>query len=194
MKQIKSIIIAAVFGAMIMFVWGGFSHSVLLIGVGFDPLPNEDKVIQTLNTSIDKQGLYFFPGKNFKNSTVEEENAWQQKFRTGPAGILVYRPLGGNAFSPNKLLTQFASNFLVALILSFIASLIVASYWQKVFALTLLGLSACFSVGTIYWNWYEFPTSFFIAQCVDMAIGFCLAGLLIAKLARKYGHVDVGVR
>jgi hypothetical protein len=67
-------------------------------------------------------------------------------------------------------------------IASFIASLLYAGYWKRVFIVSLLGLFSCSAVSSIYWNWYEYPTSFFIAQILDMIIGFFLAGVVICKL------------
>jgi hypothetical protein len=61
-------------------------------------------------------------------------------------------------------------------------NLIAAPYWKRVFAISLLGCLACVSVSTIYWNWYEFPTDFFLAQCIDQIFGCFLAGLAIAKI------------
>jgi hypothetical protein len=180
--KMKRIFIAAISGCVILFIWGAFSHLVLLIGVGFTPLPNEDKIIKTLESSIPAKGLYFFPGKDFRRSTAEQESAFEKKFTTGPVGILAYRPVGGNPFSPNKLMTQLTSSFISTLILSFIVSLIAASYWKRVLAVSLLGCLACASVSTIYWNWYEFPTDFFLAQCIDQIAGCLLAGLAIAKI------------
>jgi hypothetical protein len=70
---------------------------VLFIGAGFKPLPQEDKVISTLQSNIPEQGLYFFPGKDLRRSgTPKQEAAFLEKFRTGPVGILVYRPHGGD--------------------------------------------------------------------------------------------------
>jgi len=178
----QRLFIAAISGCVIIFVWGAFSHLVLLIGAGFTPLPNEDKIINTLESSIPKKGLYFFPGKNFRRSTSEQESTFEEKFKTGPVGILVYRPVGGNPFSINKLMTQLVCSFISTLILAFIVSLIAAPYWKRVFAACLLGCLACVSVSTIYWNWYEFPTDFFLAQCVDQILGCFLAGLVIAKI------------
>jgi hypothetical protein len=180
----KRIVIAAIAGCAILFIWGAFSHLVLLIGAGFTPLPNEDKIIKTLENDIPKKGLYFFPGTDFKPRTAEQESAFTQKFTTGPVGILVYRPVGGNPFSVNKLFTQLTCNFLSTLILAFIISLIAASYWKRVFAIALLGGLSCVSVSSIYWNWYEFPTEFFMAQCIDQVVGCFLAGLAIARLVR----------
>jgi hypothetical protein len=183
--KLKKLIIATLLGGVTMFVWGGFSHLVLFIGTGFKPLPNEDKVMEVLKTNIPDQGLYFFPGKDFKNSTKEQDQVFEGKFRNGPVGLLVYRPVGGNPFSPGKLITQLLSTFLSVFLAVIIVSGIYAGYWKRVLTVTLLGLLACAAVSSIYWNWYEFPTSFFIAQILDMVIGFFLAGLVICKVIPK---------
>jgi hypothetical protein len=181
--NMKRVISGTLLGGIALFVWSAISHSVLLIGAGFSPLPDEDKIISTLNSSIKEQGLYFFPGKDFRRSTPEQEATWLEKYRTGPAGMIIYRPVGGEPFSPNKLLIQLLASFVTAGIISFVISLIAASYWERVAATTLLGLLACSAVSIIYWNWYEYPTSFFAAQIVDQVVGFFLAGLVIAKIA-----------
>jgi hypothetical protein len=179
----KRVFLAALLGGIALFVWAAFSHSVLLIGAGFSPLPEEDKVVSALNSSIKEKGLYFFPGKDFRHSTPAQEAAWLERFRTGPAGMIIYRPIGGEPFSPSKLLIQLLAAFVTAGIISFVVALMAASYWERVAATTLLGLLACSAVSIIYWNWYEYPTSFFVAQIVDQVVGFFLAGLLIAKIA-----------
>jgi hypothetical protein len=179
----KRAFLAALLGGIALFIWSAFSHSVLLIGAGFTPLPEEDKIVSILNSSIKEKGLYFFPGKDFRHSTPEQEATWLEKSRTGPAGMLIYRPVGGDPFSANKLLIQLLTSFVTTGIISFVVSLMAASYWERVAAITLLGLLTCSSVSIIYWNWYEYPTSFFVAQIVDQIVGFFLAGLLIAKIA-----------
>jgi hypothetical protein len=179
----KRTLFAALLGGVALFVWGGISHSVLLIGTGFTPLPEEDKIVSTLISSIKEKGLYFFPSKDFRHSTPEQEATWLEKFRTGPAGMIIYRPVGGEPFSASKLLIQLLASLVTTSIISFVVSLMAASYWERVAAITLLGLLACSAVSIIYWNWYEYPTSFFVAQIVDQVVGFFLAGLLIAKVA-----------
>ncbi len=168
--KFRKLIIATLLGGLTMFIWGGFSHLALFIGTGFKPLPNEDKIMEVLKTNISEQGLYFFPGKDFRNSTKEQDAIFESKFKNGPVGLLVYRPKGGNPLAPSKLITQLLSNLF---------------YWKRVFIVSLLGLLACSAVSSIYWNWYEFPTSFFIAQILDMVIGFFLAGLVICRVIPK---------
>jgi hypothetical protein len=181
----KRVILATVLGGFALFIWSAVSHSVLLIGTGFSPLPDEGKIIGALNNSIKEKGLYFFPGKDFHHSTPEQEAAWLEKLRTGPAGMIIYRPVGGDPFSPNKLLIQLLASFVTAGIISFVVSLMAASYLERVAATALLGLLVCSAVSIIYWNWYEYPTSFFVAQIVDQVVGFFLAGLLIAIVVKS---------
>ena len=178
----KQLLLATLVGCLVMFTWGGISHLVIFEGTGFKSLPNEDHVVKTLNESISEPGLYLFPGIDFKNSTQEQRAAWENKFKTGSVGMLVYRPIGGNPFSPKKLIVQFISNLISVLIATLVASLLYTTYWGRVGIVSLLGILTCSSVSTIYWNWYEYPTLFFIAQILDMLIGFFLAGLVICRI------------
>ena len=158
---------------------------VLFVGAGFKRLPNEDQLIETLKTNKDEEGLYFFPSKDFRHSTKEQDGVWENKFRNGPAGLIVYKAVGGNPFSTNKLVVQFLSNLMSVLIAAIIAASLFGSFWRRVLVITLLGVVACSAVSTIYWNWYGFPDSFFVAQILDMTIGFFLAGLVICKIVPK---------
>lgn len=181
--RINKTFVAIALGTFALFAWGGLSHMVLLIGTGFNTLPNEEIVLTTLKKNISEEGLYFFPGKDFNNHGEEEESRWTQKFKSGPAGILVYRPVGGDPFSASKLLIQFASTLLSVLMAVYLVSQISAGYWRRVASVTLLGFVACTAVSTIYWNWYAFPTSFFLAQIIDIVVGFFIVGLIVSKLA-----------
>lgn len=183
--MVKKIVIAALLGGVVMFVWGGFSHMVLFIGAGFKRLPYEDKLIELLKANKNEEGLYFFPGKDLRHSTKEEDAIWEGKFRNGPAGLLVFRAVGGDPFSAGKLVRQFVSNLVSALIAAIIAASIFGGFWRRVFIVTIIGLVACSGVSTIYWNWYGFPGGFFVAQIMDMIIGFFLVGLVVCKVILK---------
>ena len=179
--KFKKVLLAAFAGSITMFIWGTLSHMFLITGIGYKPLPNESKVMQTLKDTISEKGLYFFPGKDFKNTTSDEEKQWLNKYENGPVGLLIYRPIGGNPFSVNKLIVQY----LAYLLSSFLSLLVLAnskgSYWKNVLTVSLIGLIGCLSVSVIYWNWYEYPNSFIAAQFADITIGFFLLGLVISK-------------
>lgn len=151
---------AVLLGTLVLFVWGGFAHTVLFVGTGFKQLPKEEYTLRSLGNSINQPGLYFFPGRDFRDTSPEKEFQWLDRFRTGPAGIIIYRPIGGEPFSSNKLLVQLCASFFTASVIVYVVSLMVPRFWERVAATALLGFLACSSVGIIYWNWYEFPTSF----------------------------------
>ena len=163
----KRTCLSACLGCFALFLWAGCSHSGLLIGTGFTPLPKEEAITNVLSSSIKEQGLYFFPGRDFRHITPKQEANWLERHRTGPVGMIIYRPVGGEPFSASKLLIQLLASFVTALIISYVTSLMAVSYWERVVAITLLGLMACSAVSVIYWNWYEFPASFFVAQIVE---------------------------
>ena len=176
----------AFLGALIMFFWSAFSHMLLLKGVGFTPLPDEELVTGQLKTSVGDEGLYFFPGRDFRSSyTPEQEATWETKFRQGPTGMLLYHSGGVSSVSPRKLLVQFLSEFLAAAIAALIVSRMIGPNWQRVLAVALFGAFGCLSVSTIYWNWYGFPDSFFAAQCVDQVVGWLFAGVPIVGVTPK---------
>jgi len=176
-------LIATLAGAATIFVWGGISHMVLLKGIGFTCMPNEERIVSTLRTSLPGDGLYFFPSIDLRgNPTEEQKAAWEERFRAGPTGLVIYHAAGEAPVSPKKLTVQFMSDVLASGIASYVLSLAVLSYWRRVGIASLLGVFGLFAISSIYWNWYGFPDAFFLAQAVDMIVGWSLAGAVIAKL------------
>ena len=181
----KKWLIATLAGAATIFVWGGISHMVLLKGIGFTRMSNEERIVSTLRSSLPGDGLYFFPSIDLRgNPTREEQAAWEARFRAGPTGMIIYHAVGDAPLSPRKLSVQFLSDVLAAGIITYLLSLVIATYWRRVGLVALLGAFALFAIGSIYWNWYGFPNAFFLAQGVDMIVGWSLAGALIAKLTQ----------
>jgi hypothetical protein len=77
-------LLATVVGSLVLFIWGGFSHTVLFVGAGFTALPNEKAIVDTLSDSLHKPGLYFFPGKNFRQASPEEDADFLRRFQNRP--------------------------------------------------------------------------------------------------------------
>ena len=78
------------------------------------------------------------------------------------------------------LATQIISAFLVLSLLSMTKNL---SYMGKIGFFALAGLTIGFVSHAPYWNWFGFPTSYIAVTILDIAIGWTLAGLAIAKFA-----------
>jgi hypothetical protein len=186
-------ILAAVAGGAVMFVWGAVSHMVLPLGMaGIGELPAEDQVLAALREHVPDAGFYFFPGmgEGAGGSREEREAAWkrfEEKHRRGPHGILVYAPGGGEPMSTRQLATELASNVAACLVASVILAQLGAgaSYGRRALVAALVGLAAVLGIEASYWNWYGFPTAYFLAAVVDQVAGFGLAGLAMAAMVKS---------
>jgi hypothetical protein len=175
-------LMATVAGAATTFVWGGISHVVLLKGIVCTRLSHEERSVSTLRPSLPGDGLYGFPRIDRRgNPTGEEQAAWEARLRAGPTGMIIYHATGDAPVSPKKLSVQFLSAVLAAGMVSYWLSLAIATYWRRVGPATLLESFVLFLIIYIYWNFYRFPNAFFLAQGVDMIVGWSLAGAVIAK-------------
>lgn len=188
MKRLYQRTIAALAGAFIVLVWGGLSHLVLFKGAGFRTTANEDRIVSTLRASLPGDGLYFLPNIDLKgNPAPAEQTAWQARFRAGPTGLIVFHAAGDDPVSARKLAVQALSALAAAGIVAYALSLAATTYWKRVGLAALLGALGLFTIATVYWNWYGFPNAFFGAQCVEMIVGWSLAGAVIAKLTPAVG-------
>lgn len=184
------VIIAGIVGGLILFFWGAFSHMVLPLGeVGIKSMPNEAPVMAAMKSNIPEPGLYFYPGIEGGHSSNEaEQAAWTEKYKAGPNGILVYHPTGGDPMPPSMLITELVSNILASLVAAFVLSMTTWSFFGRVLGSALFGLVAWLSVDASYWNWYGFPTNYFLAQGVDQFVGWLFAGVGLAIFVKGRGQ------
>lgn len=178
------ILIAGLVGGVIVFVWGAFSHTVFPIGeMGLSTIPNEDAVIAALASNIREPGLYLYPSEGMGGEmTPEQMKAMEQKYKTGPAGLLSYRPVGGELFDPKQLGTEVLSNILACIVAAFVLSLIPGTFGRRLLVATLLGLFAWLSISISHYNWYGFAPMYTLAEGIDQVASFFLAGLAMGKI------------
>lgn len=186
----KKVLLAGIVGGIVMFIWGAVVLMVLPSSMGVKALPNDDALIIAMKTSIPEPGIYMFPGIDIDaERTPEQQVAWEQKFKTGPAGIIVYRPIGGEPMPPSQFLTELLADILAALVAAWVLSLVVASYGTKVILTALLGLFAWFTLSLSNWNCYGFPTAYAGGELIDQIGGWFFAGLVMAKMVKGKGDV-----
>lgn len=179
------ILIAAILGALVMFIWGFVSHVLTPLGeMGLKQLPNEQPVMAAMQENITEHGMYFFPGIQMNpKPSDEEQKAWEAKYKAGPIGIIVYSPHGNEAMSPKLLAIEFGTTFCAVLLAAFIVSN-VRGYGKRVFCFMLIGLIGWFSISASYWNWFAFPTDHTISQLIGETVGWLLAGIFAAAIAK----------
>jgi hypothetical protein len=145
---------------------------------------HEARVIGTLRDAMHERAIYFFPGIDMRTATDPELAAWEQKVQAGPTGIVVYNPGAGATLSPRLLGTELFLNLLEGLIAATIAAHFTrsAGYLRRALLIAGISLAAALAIDGSFWNWYAFPTSFFLAQLTGGALGGLFAGLVIARI------------
>ena len=192
----KKIVLGGIIGGVLMFIWSAVAHMLLPIGeMGIKTIPNEDAVLAAMKANITEPGFYFFPGEGMmqaqslpKEQQQAAMDAWARKYETGPAGIMVYKPIGGSPMPPSKLIYEFLSDVVAGLIAAFVlamATLRIKSFGGRVGFVTLLGVLAWILIEFSYWNWYGFPVAYEAGVFIDIVVGMALAGTGIAIVFRK---------
>lgn len=179
------IIVAAIVGGLVVFIWGAIAHMATPLGeMGISTLPEEARSLESF-TTVPASGMYFFPGMDMKRKpTPEEQKAWEAKIQAGPSGLLIIRKGPGEAMSPRQLGGELASNIIAALVASILVSMMIGSWFKRAFAVALFGVFGVVSILVSYWLWYGFPDAFICGEAVTEVVGWFLAGLVIAKIVK----------
>jgi hypothetical protein len=189
----KRILLGTLVGSIVVFVVSAAWHMFSGLGeIGVKALPGEDTVRAELHTSLHDPGLYFFPAPDMspgrtKEKVKADEAAYLEKYRSGPSGILVYRP-GGEALNFGKLLGyQFLFGLAGAFVVAWILALTAASttFGSRAWLVLLIA----FFGGIIYalpeWNWYGFPASYTIASIASQVVSWGIGGLALAAIVKR---------
>jgi hypothetical protein len=184
----KKLLLGAIAGGLILFVWGYLSHTVLPLGsTGLHSLPNEETLVPSLSAAMTQAGMYYFPGGDMLKMTPEQQKAWTEKYKAGPVGLIIFQPTGSDPMSGEKMLTELGFDLLAALIVAWILSQTVVAYRKRVIISALIGFFGWVTISAPYWNWYNFPIDFTMAQAAEQIVGWTLAGLAIAAFVRPRG-------
>lgn len=166
----KNLLLSVLAGA-VLFVWGFVSWVVLpWHNMVANKFTNETSVSQILKENAPQAGAYYLPFSE-KDHGPNQVGAF--------ANVL---PQGTDMNMGKKMavavVTQIIGAFLVLTLLLHAAGL---SYWRKVGFIALTGLSIGFVSQAPYWNWFEFSTPYVLVTIVDIAVGWTLAGLAVAR-------------
>lgn len=179
------LVIAAIIGGIVMFIWGAVAHMALPIGeMGMKTAVEQDAALSALKASAaEGEGVYMLPGfapEKMSDSAFVE--AFQKQYASSPYALVIYQPGGNPAISnmvPN-LVKQFVTDTLAAFVLAWVLALGVFGFGKRVMIAGALALFAWIAISLPYWNWYLFPSAFTIATLLEQVIGWLLAGAAIA--------------
>jgi hypothetical protein len=178
------ILIAALIGGIVMFIWGALAHMALGLGnPGIHPPAHEDVVLSSLHEGLGTEpGVYILPwlGPDAMRDEAAVK-AYAAKASTMPYALVVYLPQGEDMTHMGRpLVMQWISDTLAALVLAALMSLPGLGLGRRLGLAAAAAVFAWLSTMVPYWNWYRFPASFTVAALVEQVIGWLLAGAAMA--------------
>jgi hypothetical protein len=178
------VLVAALFGGIVMFFWGAVAHMALGLGnVGIYQPAHEDAVLGSLHEGLGPEaGVYLLPSFDpHKWSDPAVKAAYAQKAVVSPYAMVIYLPQGEDMTQMGPQLTrQWASDTLASLALALAMGMAALSFGRRMLMAAIAPIFAWLSVLVPYWNWYRFPGSFTWAALAEQLIGWLLAGAVMA--------------
>lgn len=178
------IFVAALLGAIVFFLWQFLAHMVLPIGqMGFRLPQNEDIVLQAVATGLPAPGIYYLPSIDpAKMSDEAVVKAWAEKSQKNPfVFAVVESPPSGDPMSmAPQLIKQFISDFLGALLATFVLAATAWTFGPRVLGALSFGLFGWLLNIVPLWTWYRFPSDFVVGNLLEQGIGWILGGIAIA--------------
>ena len=86
--------------------------------------------------------------------------------------------------SPKQFAVELGTNILAAIFVALFFTWMTPSFSKRVVLATLIGLVAWLSIDVSYWNWFRFPGSFITGELIDQVVGWFVAGLVMAFIAK----------
>jgi hypothetical protein len=187
----KSLILGTILGGLAAFVWSSISWE--LIGwhektmVAFH---NEDEVSAVIASHAGQDGTYILPSMPSTAGMTPEQkksvmDSVMQKMQAGPIMVAAVRRGGFGSYTRGliiQLLSLMAAAFLLTWLVLQTTGL---SYARRVVFLAIVGLAASVIVDLPNWNWWGFSGAYTAVNLADSTLTWLVAGLVIAKVAKR---------
>ncbi len=166
--------------ALVVFFWSGISHMLLpWWEASYGGFSNEADVSTALMQNTDADGIYFLP------DIEPGDEAGAQRMATGPMAFVVLTRGGMDPASPRPYILQFVFNIVIA---AFLARLFVCigpqAFSVRLRMVVVIAVIAGLMTHMPYWAWYGFAGTFTLVSMVDIAVGWFLGGLVLARFAK----------
>ena len=178
-------ILAALAGAVLMFIWGALTWMVLHL-YPHDGFKNSEVVSASLKASDAETGIYWVPAPP---DTDDRESAefkdFARKLEDGPRAMVIYNAEGMAAddfmFMVKGFLALLASCFVAALMLDRAA---IGNLAGRVLFCTTIGvIIALYSDGS-NWAFFNYPQGWTIMSMIDHVVSWTLAGIAMGVIMK----------
>lgn len=184
----KKLFLGAFVGGIIAYVW--MMISWMVIPWHKDTLKtftDESGVAQVISQNAPQAGVYVLPNTfSYDQGTPRDQMEKGMKMmENGPYMMAAVRPNGVNFMSPQPYIMAFITQFIGALIVTWM--LIQAKglgYGKKWLLVALYGLAVGILSQIPMWNWWGFSSCYVTVAIIDYVIAWALAGFALAGIVK----------
>ncbi len=185
----KKVLLGTIVGAVVIFLVSFAWHEFTPFAeAGVRNLPHDDVLTAAMRLGISDPGWYMFPTMDpAKQNDPVEMKHYNEKFRRGPTGVLIYSPGGGDFNFPMLLAKQFLFGLLAALVMSSLLAMSagsLAGYGQRVLFVALMALIPGLVTDLPYWSWYGFPGIYTVSHFAEIVVTWALTALALAAIVK----------
>lgn len=179
MRRLRNIVLAGIFGAVILFVWNSFSWMVLPWHAQIlHQFANESVVSKVIKDNVNKSGIY-----------LSEYNTQSLDNSPQVFSVVSFHTKGG---MQAQLMIYFVIEAIAAFLVAFMVILLNSKYYfVRLGFILLFALTAAIFCQLPYWIWWHFPSNFILVTFLDTLIAWFLAGTLMAAILTPKKSLDI---
>ena len=181
----KKLIKSALIGGITVFIWSMLSWMIFpWHAQAYYQFTDEAEVAKVIKENALESGVYILPNtSHYSNNTPTKEiRKAEEILKTGPFVFASIKLGGMQKMGITTLMISLCSYILAAAVISWMLLQTQGlRFLEKAFFVTMIGLLAAILGILPAWNWWHFSTAYTLITCLDLVIGWALAGLLMAK-------------
>jgi hypothetical protein len=182
-------LLAGVLGGVILFVWGFLAWVILPVHkTAIHEIPKQDTLIAALQSALSQKGVYAFPSMPQNEPSAADEHQWEERYRKGPIGMIVYDPAGSAPMMPVQMAIGIVINIISAFFVAWFlarSTALNAHYIKRVAYCGMYGIFLVAASTLVMWNWFNEPGDWVTSLIVDYVVGWVLAGIGIAAIMKS---------
>ena len=177
------ILLAALAGALAMFIWGFVAWMVIDLRTP-ETFKGEGAVAAAINYGAAEPGVYAIPGDpGTKDKESSEYKTFQKNYESGPIAMVIVKKDGAKLFDPLVLLKGYGVMLLACLIVALMISEIgIKLALNRILFCTAIGAVVAIHADGSNWAWFWYPMDWTLMAHVDRVVAWTLAGTAMAPL------------
>jgi len=190
----KTMVKCAVLGGLVVFLWGVVSWMVLpWHQMAMKKFDNESKVADVIQDNTKMSGVYVLPNCFSQEKGMSKEDMEKSKMKMkemmqkGPMVFAIVKKEGMSGSMASKFIVGLIVNIVAAFFVTWLLMMTKAmAYMKQVYFVAAVAFTASLMIYLPDWVWMGMPFGCVVMHTIDLVIAWFLAGLVIAKLAKKH--------